>query len=123
MARKEFNIADYRELMAGYLGGSGGKAKVFFEALDFAEQAHADQLRKSGDPYILHPCNVARILAEEMDIRDPEILAAALLHDTVEDVRDVTLEVIGERFGKNVEAIVDGCTKIAHFLGIFCKHG
>ncbi len=117
MARKEFNIADYRELMAGYLGGSGGKAKVFFEALDFAEQAHADQLRKSGDPYILHPCNVARILAEEMDIRDPEILAAALLHDTVEDVKDVTLEVIGERFGKNVEAIVDGCTKIAHFLG------
>jgi len=117
MARKEFNIADYRELMAEYLGGSGGKAKVFFEALDFAEQAHADQLRKSGDPYILHPCNVARILAEEMDIRDPEILAAALLHDTVEDVRDVTLEVIGERFGKNVEAIVDGCTKISHFLG------
>ena len=117
MARKEFNIADYRELMAVYLGGSGGKAKVFFEALDFAEQAHADQLRKSGDPYILHPCNVARILAEEMDIRDPEILAAALLHDTVEDVKHVTLEVIGERFGKNVEAIVDGCTKIAHFLG------
>jgi GTP pyrophosphokinase len=117
MARKEFNIADYRELMAGYLGGTGGKAKVFFEALDFAEQAHAGQLRKSGDPYILHPCNVARILAEEMDIRNPEILAAALLHDTVEDVKDITLEVIGERFGKNVEAIVDGCTKITHFLG------
>ena len=117
MARKKFNIADYKELMAGYLGGSGGKAKVFFDALDFAEQAHANQLRKSGDPYILHPCNVARILAEEMDIRDPEILAAALLHDTVEDVKDITIEVIGERFGKNVEAIVDGCTKIAHFLG------
>jgi len=117
MARKEFNIADYKELMAGYLGESGDKAKVFFEALDFAEQAHANQLRKSGDPYILHPCNVARILAEEMDVRDPEILAAALLHDTVEDVKDITIEVIGERFGKNVEAIVDGCTKIAHFLG------
>jgi len=117
MARKKFNIADYKEVMAGYLGGSGGKAKVFFAALDFAEQAHANQLRKSGDPYILHPCSVARILAEEMDIRDPEILAAALLHDTVEDVKDITIEVIGERFGKNVEAIVDGCTKIAHFLG------
>ncbi|NOQ66001.1 MAG: HD domain-containing protein, partial [Desulfobacterales bacterium] len=58
-----------------------------------------------------------RILAEEMEIRDPEILAAALLHDTVEDVEEVTIEVIGERFGKNVEAIVDGCTKIIHFLG------
>jgi len=52
-----------------------------------------------------------------MEIRDPEILAAALLHDTVEDVEEVTIEVIGERFGKNVEAIVDGCTKITHFLG------
>jgi GTP pyrophosphokinase len=117
MAKKEFDIAGYKELMAKYLGGQGGRARVFFEALDFAEQAHAGQWRKSGDAYILHPCNVARILVEEMDIRDPEILAAALLHDTVEDVKEVTLEVIGERFGKNVEAIVDGCTKIAHFLG------
>ncbi|MBW2485769.1 MAG: bifunctional (p)ppGpp synthetase/guanosine-3',5'-bis(diphosphate) 3'-pyrophosphohydrolase [Deltaproteobacteria bacterium] len=117
MAKKEFDIAGYKKLMAKYLGGQGGRARVFFEALDFAEQAHAGQWRKSGDAYILHPCNVARILVEEMDIRDPEILAAALLHDTVEDVKEVTLEVIGERFGKNVEAIVDGCTKIAHFLG------
>jgi len=117
MAKKEFDIAGYKELMAGYLGDPGGTAKVFFEALDFAEQAHAGQWRKSGDSYILHPCNVALILAEEMEIRDPEILAAALLHDTVEDVREVTLEVIGERFGKNVEAIVDGCTKITHFFG------
>ena len=117
MAKKEFDIAGYKELMAKYLGGQGGRARVFFEALDFAEQAHTGQWRKSGDAYILHPCNVARILVEEMDIRDPEILAAALLHDTVEDVKEVTLEVIGERFGKNVEAIVDGCTKIAHFLG------
>jgi GTP pyrophosphokinase len=117
MAKKEFNIAGYKELMAKYLGKPGGSARVFFEALDFAEQAHAGQWRKSGDAYILHPCNVARILVEEMDIKDPEILAAALLHDTVEDVKEITLEVIGERFGQNVEAIVDGCTKIAHFLG------
>lgn len=117
MAKREFNIADYKQLMARHLGDRGSKAKVFFEALDFAEQAHKGQWRKSGDPYILHPCNVARILVEEMEIRDPEILAAALLHDTVEDVKEVTLEVIGERFGKNVEAIVDGCTKISHFLG------
>lgn len=117
MARKEFDISAYRDLMAGYLSGQDSRAEVFFEALDFAAEAHAGQRRKSGDPYILHPCNVARILAEEMEIRDPEILAAALLHDTVEDVKEVTLETIGERFGKNVEAIVDGCTKITHFLG------
>jgi len=117
MAKKEFDIAGYKELMAKFLGDSEGTAKVFFEALDFAMKAHAGQRRKSGDPYILHPCNVARILAEEMEVRDPEILAAALLHDTVEDVEDVTTEVIGELFGKNVEIIVDGCTKITHFFG------
>ncbi|KPJ97435.1 MAG: GTP pyrophosphokinase, partial [Desulfobacterales bacterium SG8_35] len=117
MAKKQFDIAGYKELMATYLGDPGGSARVFFEALDFAVQAHAGQWRKSGDSYILHPCNVARILAEELEIRDPEILAAALLHDTVEDVKEVTIEVIGEKFGKNVEAIVDGCTKITHFFG------
>jgi GTP pyrophosphokinase len=131
MAKKEFDIASYKESMARNLGEPGGRAKVFFEALDFAVQAHAGQRRKSGDSYILHPCNVARILAEEMEILDPEILAAALLHDTVEDVKEVTIElhdtvedvkevtieVIGERFGNNVEAIVEGCTKITHVFG------
>ena len=60
--------------------------------MDFAFAAHGDQWRRSGDPYIMHPCNVARILAEELDILDPEILAAALLHDTIEDVESVTKE-------------------------------
>jgi len=117
MTKKEFDIIGYKLLMANLLGDPDGKNKVFFEALDFAVQAHAGQWRKSGDSYILHPCNVARILAEEMEVRDPEILAAALLHDTVEDVDEITTEVIGERFGKNVEAIVEGCTKITHFFG------
>ena len=117
MIKKEFDIAGYKEIMANFLDDPDGADKVFFEALDFAVQAHAGQWRKSGDSYILHPCNVARILAEEMEVTDPEILAAALLHDTVEDVKKVTFEIIGERFGKNVEAIVDGCTKITHFFG------
>src|SRR5210317_1503418 len=117
MTKKEFDIIGYKLLMANLLGDPDGKNKVFFEALDFAVQAHAGQWRKSGDSYILHPCNVARILAEEMEVRNPEILAAALLHDTVEDVEEVTIERIGELFGSNVEAIVDGCTKITHFFG------
>jgi len=100
--------------MAGYLGDEKGEAKVFFEALDFAVKAHEGQWRKSGDAYINHPCNVALILVAEMDIRDPEILAAALLHDTVEDVPEVTTQVIGHLFGPNVAAIVDGCTKISY---------
>ena len=90
MTKKEFDIIGYKLLMANLLGDPEGKNKVFFEALDFAVQAHAGQWRKSGDSYILHPCNVARILAEEMEVGDPEILAAALLHDTVEDVEEVT---------------------------------
>jgi len=117
MAKKEFDIASYKEVMANFLGDQDGEAKVFFEALDFAVEAHAGQWRRSGDSYIMHPCKVARILAEEMEVRDPELLAAALLHDTVEDVKEVNIEIIGERFGSNVEAIVDGCTKISHFFG------
>jgi GTP pyrophosphokinase len=117
MTKKEFDIAGYKKEMTGFLDDPSGKDRVFFEALDFAAQAHAGQWRKSGDAYILHPCNVARILAEEMEVRDPEILAAALLHDTVEDVKEVTLDLIGEHFGHKVEAIVDGCTKVTHFLG------
>jgi GTP pyrophosphokinase len=117
MAKKEFDISGYKKTMITYLGDPEGKDRVFFDALDFAVEAHAGQWRKSGDSYIQHPCDVAKILAEEMDVRDPEILAAALLHDTVEDVKEITTETIGERFGKNVEAIVDGCTKISYYFG------
>jgi GTP pyrophosphokinase len=117
MQKKEFDIVGYKKNMADHLGDPQGEARGFFKALDFAYNAHEGQWRKSGDAYINHPCNVARILVEEMEVKAPEILAAALLHDTVEDVKDVTIEVIGERFGKNVEEIVDGCTKIDHFFG------
>jgi GTP pyrophosphokinase len=80
-------------------------------------EAHADQWRKSGDAYILHPCAVAKILAEEMDITHPEILAAALLHDTIEDVEEITAELVGQKFGSYVQAIVEGCTKVTHVSG------
>jgi len=103
--------------MEQILGGQEGSAKVFWEALSFAVSAHQDQRRKSGEVYVSHPLQVAKILAEELEIRDPELLAAAVLHDTVEDVPEVTSEVIGEIFGKNIEIIVDGCTKIANFSG------
>ncbi|MFA7383828.1 MAG: HD domain-containing protein [Desulfurivibrionaceae bacterium] len=114
---KKFNIAAYCESMEKILGGQEGSAKVFWEALSFAVSAHQDQRRKSGEVYVSHPLQVAKILAEELDISDPELLAAAVLHDTVEDVPEVTSEVIGEIFGKNIEIIVDGCTKIANFSG------
>lgn len=111
-----FDLEIYRTQMRQLLG-DGPSTNVFWQALDFAIEAHDDQWRKSGEAYIMHPCSVARILAEEMDVTLPEILAAALLHDTVEDVEEITIDFIGEKFGQYVEAIVEGCTKITQFTG------
>ncbi|MDA8164201.1 MAG: HD domain-containing protein [Desulfobacteraceae bacterium] len=113
----QFDIASFCAEMEKDLGDQEGPAKVFWRALSFAVSAHQDQKRKSGEAYVSHPLMVAQILKEELGIRDPEVLAAAVLHDTVEDVPDVTPELIGELFGRNIEAIVDGCTKISHFDG------
>ncbi|MCW5201483.1 bifunctional (p)ppGpp synthetase/guanosine-3',5'-bis(diphosphate) 3'-pyrophosphohydrolase, partial [Desulfobulbus sp. US4] len=111
-----FDLEKYRQEMSSFIG-SGDETSVFYEALDFAFSAHDGQMRKSGDPYIIHPCATARILAEEMDVHNCEILAAGLLHDTIEDVDDITPEVIRKKFGPNVEAIVVGCTKVKHHSG------
>ena len=116
MQYRKFDIEKYRREMKGFIG-NGPETRVFWNALDFALEAHGDQWRRSGDPYIMHPCSVARILAEELDVRNAEILAAALLHDTVEDVEYVTSELIGKKFGANVEAIVEGCTKVTNYTG------
>ena len=70
-----------------------------------AESAHEGQLRKSGDPYITHPVAVATILAE-LGLTPPT-LAAALLHDTVEDT-SYTLEQLRRDFGDEIAAMVDG---------------
>ena len=74
-----------------------------------AEKAHEGQLRKSGDPYITHPVAVATILAE-LGLTPPT-LAAALLHDTVEDT-DYTLEQLRRDFGDEIAGMVDGVTKL-----------
>ena len=116
MRRIPFDLELYRNQMQELIGAKEG-VEIFWTALDFAVNAHDDQWRRSGDAYILHPCSVAKILAEEMDITHPEILAAALLHDTVEDVEEVTSEVVGRDFGSYVRAIVEGCTKVTHVSG------
>ncbi|KJR98599.1 MAG: GTP pyrophosphokinase [Desulfobulbaceae bacterium BRH_c16a] len=116
MRRIPFDLELYRDQIRALIADKPGE-DIFWEALDFAIEAHADQWRRSGDAYILHPCSVAKILAEEMDITHPEILAAALLHDTVEDVEEVTAELVGKKFGNYVQAIVEGCTKVTHLSG------
>ncbi len=116
MQKIPFDLEIYRSQMEVYVAGKEGE-DIFWNALDFAAEAHADQWRRSGDAYILHPCSVAKILAAEMDITHPEILAASLLHDTVEDVEYVTNEVVREKFGVYVAAIVEGCTKVTKDSG------
>jgi len=78
-------------------------------AYQVAETAHRGQLRKSGDPYITHPVSVATILAELGAPR--EVIAAALLHDTVEDT-DYSLEDLRRDFGEEISILVDGVTKL-----------
>ncbi len=80
-------------------------------AYAFSEQAHREQRRKSGDPYFIHPCAVAVILADLM--LDATTIAAGLLHDCVEDVECVTTQTIREMFGQDVELLVDGVTKLS----------
>ena len=81
-------------------------------AYKFAEEAHRNQFRKSGEPYIIHPLCVAIILADlEMDL---ETIAAGLLHDVVEDTI-CTNEEICEMYGSDVALLVDGVTKLEHW--------
>ncbi len=80
------------------------------KAYAFSEEAHQGQVRRSGEPYFFHPINVASILVE-LQLDAPSV-AAALLHDTVEDVEDVTLDVIREQFGEEITQLVDGVTKL-----------
>ena len=78
-------------------------------AFDFAREKHTGQTRRSGEPYILHPIAVAAILADlEMG---PEVLAAALLHDVVEDC-GVSREELAGIFGEEIAQLVDGVTKL-----------
>ncbi len=91
---------------------SGGVMSLFDDAARFAVDAHAGMMRK-GDamPYVLHPFEVASIAATIT--KDEEVLAAALLHDTVEDA-GAMLEEIRERFGDRVAALVDSETEDKH---------
>ena len=80
-------------------------------AYAYAESAHANQVRKSGDPYFSHPCAVAVILTDLM--LDATTIAAGLLHDCVEDVEGCTLDSVRQMFGEEVALLVDGVTKLS----------
>jgi len=81
------------------------------KAFEFANNAHAGVKRKSGEPYIIHPLAVAKIVIEEIGLSATSIISA-LLHDVVEDT-DFNLEDISNLFGEKVASIVDGLTKLS----------
>ena len=79
------------------------------KAYDFAKEKHGDQLRRSGEPYIIHPVQVAYTLAE-LGL-DESTISAALLHDVVEDT-EVTREELAKTFSEEIAEMVDGVTKL-----------
>ncbi len=89
--------------------GRGMDIELLTKAYELADQAHAEQRRRSGEPYIIHPLHVAA-LVEELGM-DTSSIAAALLHDVVEDT-EVSLEFVKKAFGEEVASLVDGLTKL-----------
>ena len=85
--------------------------QLILQAAHFAAQKHRDQRRTDKDtsPYINHPISVAKIISEIGNIEDPEVLAAALLHDTIEDTRTTPEELI-DNFGERVCSLVQEVT-------------
>ena len=104
---------EYKELLKiSYRTLSTGDKKLIRKAFDVAVDAHSDQRRKSGEAYIFHPIAVAKIVASKIGL-DATSIAAALLHDVVEDCPRYTIDDIQQLFGETVARIVDGLTKIS----------
>ena len=104
---------EYKELLRiSYQTLTDEDKKVIRLAFDTAVNAHKNQRRKSGEPYIFHPIAVAKIVAQRIGL-DAVSIAAALLHDVVEDT-EYTNEDIEQLFGKTIAHIVAGLTKISH---------
>ena len=113
MARSKFDCLSLEEMLTRMRQyNPGADLAVVEKAYYFAKKAHESQIRKSGEPYFVHPQHVASILVEIM--LDAPTVAAGLLHDTVEDVEGITLDLIEKEFGKEIAELVDGVTKLGH---------
>ena len=122
---------EYKELLKiSYRNLSAADKKMIRKAFDVAVDAHKDQRRKSGEAYIFHPISVAKIVASEIGL-DATSIAAALLHDVVEDCEDYSISDIEQLFGETVARIVNGLTKISSLkkdkdhgcFNLTCRHG
>ena len=109
----------FDELLEIYLASQHRKkVELITKAFNFARQAHKGVRRHSGEPYIMHPLEVAKIVCKEIGLGSTSI-CAALLHDVVEDT-DYTVDDIRNLFGDKIAEIVNGLTKIAG--GVFGAH-
>lgn len=105
---------EYKELLKiSYQTLSSDDKKLIRKAFNFAVDAHEHQRRISGEAYIFHPIAVAKIVAYEIGL-DAISIAAALIHDVVEDNSNYNIQNIKKEFGKNIARIVDGLTKISN---------
>ncbi len=115
-AEEEMIQQAFQELLNDYLHTKHRKrVEIITKAFNFANQAHKGIKRRSGEPYIMHPIAVAKIVCNEIGLGSTSI-CCALLHDVVEDT-DYTVEDIENIFGPKIAQIVDGLTKISG--GIF----
>lgn len=104
---------EFDGLIADYLSSNHRrKVEIITKAFNMAKEAHKGARRRSGEPYIMHPLAVARIVSREMGLGSTSI-SAALLHDVVEDT-DYTVEDLRIMFGDKIAQIVDGLTKISY---------
>ena len=108
--------AAFRDLMDCYLRSNHRKkVEIIERAYRFAKEAHHGIRRRSGEPYIMHPIAVAKIVLQEIGLGSTSI-CAALLHDVVEDT-EYSVEDIEQNFGPKIAQLVEGLTKISG--GIF----
>ena len=98
------------ESLTSYLKDSD--KKIIIKAINFSELAHQNQIRKSGEPYIIHPIEVAKILTS-INL-DASAIAAGLLHDTIEDTKISNIEIT-KSFGEQISELVHGLSKISKF--------
>src|SRR5690554_2606283 len=102
----------YKQLLKiSYRSLTDEDKKLIRSAFDVAVDAHKDQRRKSGEAYIFHPIAVAKIVASEIGL-GPTSIAAALMHDVVEDT-DITIEELERMYNPKIAQIVEGLTKIS----------
>lgn len=107
MNKTTITFEDLNDAVRAYLNPH--ECEALHKAYLYAQTAHSGQLRKSGEPYIIHPLSVALILAKQL--LPVNVIIAGLLHDVVEDT-DITLDEISDIFGEDIASIVEGVTKL-----------